>query len=292
MTQAFNLSQIANRVNTSGQLNAATGLFNQVPVANGGTGLSTITSGAVLLGAGTAAMTVLAGTTPGLVLATSPTGWAATPNSAIGGGNYVMNAYTSPATWTKPATLKAVKITVVGAGGAGGAATGPGIPPSAAGGGGGAGGAAIRYLDATAIPGPISISAGAGTNSFGSIASATAGATGPAISSPGNPYIFTPGGSGGVGMPPSSSGTINMSGATGMRGGATLGGGNAIFGGAGANSIFGGAGALVVTVAGTTIAGQSATGYGSGGGGAVKANAPNSAGGSGMPGIVIVEEFY
>ena len=288
MTQAFNLSQIANRVNTSGQLNAATGLFNQVPVANGGTGLSTITSGAVLLGAGTAAMTVLAGTTPGLVLATSPTGWAATPNSAIGGGNYVMNAYTSPATWTKPATLKAVKITVVGAGGAGGAATGPGIPTSANGGGGGAGGAAIRYLDAPAIPGPISISAGAGTNSFGSIASATAGATGPAISTPGTPFVFTPGGGGGAG----SGGTINMSGATGMRGGSTLGGGTAIFGGAGANSIFGGAGQLVITTAGNTIAGQSATGYGSGGGGAVKANAPNSAGGSGMPGSVIVEEFY
>ena len=40
MTQAFNLSQLANGANTSGQLNASTYLFNQVPVANGGTALS------------------------------------------------------------------------------------------------------------------------------------------------------------------------------------------------------------------------------------------------------------
>lgn len=41
MTQAFNLSQLANKVNTSGQLNASTGLSSTVPVANGGTNLST-----------------------------------------------------------------------------------------------------------------------------------------------------------------------------------------------------------------------------------------------------------
>jgi hypothetical protein len=40
MTQAFNLSQLANGANTSGQLNASNYLYNQVPVANGGTALS------------------------------------------------------------------------------------------------------------------------------------------------------------------------------------------------------------------------------------------------------------
>jgi len=40
MTQAFNLSQLANGANTSGQLNASGYLYNQVPVANGGTALS------------------------------------------------------------------------------------------------------------------------------------------------------------------------------------------------------------------------------------------------------------
>jgi len=41
MTQAFNLSQLANQVNSSGQLDASTGLVNAVPVANGGTGGAT-----------------------------------------------------------------------------------------------------------------------------------------------------------------------------------------------------------------------------------------------------------
>ena len=38
MTQALNLSQLANKVNTSGQLDASVGLTNATPVANGGTG--------------------------------------------------------------------------------------------------------------------------------------------------------------------------------------------------------------------------------------------------------------
>lgn len=55
MTQAFNLSQLANGVNTSGQLNAATYLYNQVPVANGGTGLSALPTGYIPFGNNTAA---------------------------------------------------------------------------------------------------------------------------------------------------------------------------------------------------------------------------------------------
>lgn len=41
MTQAFNLSQLANNLNTAGQLDATDGLVNAVPIANGGTGAST-----------------------------------------------------------------------------------------------------------------------------------------------------------------------------------------------------------------------------------------------------------
>jgi hypothetical protein len=44
MTQAFNLSQLANNLNTAGQLDATDGLVNAVPVANGGTGASTASS--------------------------------------------------------------------------------------------------------------------------------------------------------------------------------------------------------------------------------------------------------
>lgn len=55
MTQAFNLSQLANKVNTSGQLDASTGLVNTVPVANGGTGVTASgASGNILVSNGTA----------------------------------------------------------------------------------------------------------------------------------------------------------------------------------------------------------------------------------------------
>lgn len=40
MTQAYNLSQLANNLNSSGQLDATDGLVNAIPIANGGTGAS------------------------------------------------------------------------------------------------------------------------------------------------------------------------------------------------------------------------------------------------------------
>lgn len=55
MTQAFNLSQLANFTNSSGQLDASVGLFNATPVANGGTGGTTASAGKVGLEVITAA---------------------------------------------------------------------------------------------------------------------------------------------------------------------------------------------------------------------------------------------
>lgn len=49
MSQAFNLGQLANNVNTSGQLDASLGLVNAVPIANGGTGSTTATNAKVAL---------------------------------------------------------------------------------------------------------------------------------------------------------------------------------------------------------------------------------------------------
>lgn len=56
MTQAFNLSQLANNLNSSGQLDASDGLTGAVPVSNGGTGLTTITAGYIPYGNGTGAL--------------------------------------------------------------------------------------------------------------------------------------------------------------------------------------------------------------------------------------------
>lgn len=285
MTQAFNLSQLANKVNTSGQLDASTGLYNQTPVANGGTGKSSVTSGALLLGAGTSAMTELTGTTPGTVVASSPTGWSAVPTTSVGGGNYIMRTYTSPSPWTKPAALKAVKVTVIGAGGNGGSATAPtGIGDSGGGGGGGGGGTSIRYIDAPAIPGPVAVTAGPGTNSFGAFASATAGSAGGNGSSP---AAVGAGGAGGTG----SSGTINIPGGSGYSGGVEKRGGN------GVNSIFTGKinnANPTTSITTTNAPGINGDNYGNGGSGGLQRSGSGgtSNGGTGAPGIVIVEEYY
>jgi hypothetical protein len=50
MTQAFNLSQLANNLNSSGQLDATDGLVNALPVANGGTGASSASAARTNLG--------------------------------------------------------------------------------------------------------------------------------------------------------------------------------------------------------------------------------------------------
>lgn len=51
MTQAFNLSQLANNLDSSGRLDATDGLVNAVPVANGGTGASSIAAAVANLSA-------------------------------------------------------------------------------------------------------------------------------------------------------------------------------------------------------------------------------------------------
>lgn len=49
MTQAYNLSQLANKVTTSGLLDASSGLVNSVPLTNGGTGASTAAAAKIAL---------------------------------------------------------------------------------------------------------------------------------------------------------------------------------------------------------------------------------------------------
>ncbi len=271
MTQAFNLSQLANKVNTSGNLDASTALYNQVPVANGGTGKSTVTSGALLLGAGTSAMTELVGSTPGDAVVWNGTTFT---TGTVAGAAPAVNTFVAPGTWTKPSGLLQIKVTVVAAGGAGGSI--PSANPAAAS-GGGSGGSAIRWIPAPTIPGPQPITAGSGTNSFGAFASATAGGNG-AISPAGI------GGTGGTGT----SGTINING---NRGGSAFSvpGQSYQVSGAGAPSILGVGGG---TLTGGLQNGNPGTGYGAGGSGATKQAPGASTGGTGAPGIVIVEEFY
>lgn len=281
MTQAFNLSQLANNVNSTGLLNAAAGLYNQLPVANGGTGSSTLTLNAVLLGNATSALQTIAAGTSGNVLTSTGTTWV---SQTASGGTPIVRIYTSPSPWTKPATLKAVKVQMVAAGGSGGSGcTSPALN-AISGGPGGNGGILQGYAQASAIPGPVTISVGSGnvgglsnagggnaggpgvtggTSSFGTIFSTTGGAAGGGQSGPVAGSAGAPGGSYAITTTPTTS-SLELTSPTaipvmayGVRG-----------------------------LTGPTT--KNASGYGMGGLGTA---GPNP-GGSSSGGFMIVEEFY
>jgi len=208
-----------------------------------------------------------------------------TTQSSVGAtGVVVLNTYASSGTWTKPATVKSIRVTVVGGGGTGGAATTPNASSvGSSGGGGGGGGAAIRTYPAPSIPGPqpYTVGGATATSSFGStvtVVSATGGVTGTSVG---------PGGGGGAGGAGGggSNGNIAFAGSAGAPG--TAAAAPAVGG-----SSYLGWSAINLRVPGVQ-AGNSGIGYGAGGNGGVRS--PPSAtqpGGAGLAGVVIVEEFY
>jgi hypothetical protein len=256
-----------------------TTLANALPAGSGGTGANTLTSENVIIGNGTSAVKFVAPGTTGNVLTSNGSAWLSQA-AAAGGGDYIMLAYTSPATWTKPAGLKAVKVTVVGGGGASAnisAPLGPGFVVT----GGGGGGTSFKYLDAPAIPGPVSVTVGSGgtgtptspgagnpggTSSFGPLTSATGGTGG------GSPAGSVAGGTG-------SNSTYSVPGGS----GGVLSGSCLIFGRVGGGSTLG---------QGVVQSAISLTSPVYGVGGASWINNGQGTGSSGSAGIVIVEEFY
>lgn len=215
--------------------------------------------------------------------------WAA-PKSAFA------EFFTATTTWTVPAGVTNVKVTVLGGGGAGGGGITTGATQIGA--GGGAGGCAIESIAVT--PGDsITITVGSGgtggtgtggsggTSSFGAFCSATGGTGGgryaasAAISSTG-------GGAAGAG----SNGDINLqtygtfASDLGWDGSSL----NVTSSGPGANAPLGlGFGGIIRTSANQN--GVAARGYGAGGGGAwaTLGGASNYNGGNGGDGLVIVE---
>jgi hypothetical protein len=344
---------------TASNVNLSSEVTGTLPVASGGTGATTLTNGGYLKGAGTGAVTsqtgipatdVTSGTlstdrlptvpvakggtgltsagTAGNVLTSDGTNWTSVALTAGNDDQAKTTVYTSPGTWTKPATVKRVRITVISGGGGGGGRTGPAGAANVAA-GGGAGAAGVKIISAPSIPGPVTVTVGAGgtggtsgvapsggTSSFGSFISATGGTGGGSV---GN---WTPGPGGAV--------TGADFGVSGGNGGAARsipygysqvfmgGGGGAIFSpaklrsyrpgnpstlgfdsptNAGGENIFGtfgsrGGNGELLGVAPSPVAGSAGAGYGAGGGGRGGNPGQTITGYNGTGGIIVVEEFY
>lgn len=211
MTQASNVGILTPKINSSGQLDATTGLTGAVPVANGGTGAATYTANNVLLGNGTSAFQTVAPGTNGNVLTSNGTTWTSSA-PAGGGGLNGMTTFTSSGTFTVPAGVTKILVELCGAGGGA-----RGWTPSV----GAAGGYSKGVI--TVTPG-ASITATVGTG----VANGTGGTTSfSTITATGGSCSIS-GGTGGTG----SGGSRNITGGTGLLSTSYYGGSGGAVGGA------------------------------------------------------------
>jgi hypothetical protein len=203
--------------------------------ANGGTGLATLTANNVLLGNGIATVQLVAPGVSGNLLTSNGTTWA----SAAPAGVPTIQTFTTTGTFTVPAGVTRVKVTVVGGGG-----------PGSSYGGGGGGGTAIKIVTGLTPAGTVAVTVGSsgGTSSFGAYCSATGGGA----------SVSNAGGVGGAG----SSGDVNLAGNGGSGGSVSVG-----FGAGGGSSLGGGGNGNV------SAAGDVGRAYGGGAGGSGGAGA-------------------
>lgn len=191
-----------------------------------------------------------------------------------------MQAFTSSGTFTVPAGVTRVKVTVIGGGG------GAGYNSTYASGGGGSGGRSVGVVTGLTQGQQITVTVGAGGTSPGTAGNGTGGGT----SSFGS-YITATGGGGGTG----GTGTANAGGAPGTSSGGTvndageygLDGSQNNASGIGNGGKGGGPGGGRGTTGFAT--GYTAQGYGGGGGGGGCGGGGGATGGNGKSGIVIVE---
>lgn len=261
-----------------------------VTVAQGGTGLSTLTANNLLVGAGTGNVTFIAPSTDGNILQSNGTTWVSTTGGVLNG----RQTLTSGTTYTPTSGTKEILIRMWGGGGAGGGCS---AVAGCAGGGGGSGGYAEYYL--TGVTGTYTYAIGgkglgvSGAN--GGVGTSTTFNTGVTTitANGGSGGIFTAGTAaikfmaGGAGAVISTNGDVNGAGAPGGNG-MTSTVNTVVMSGFGGSTSLGGGG----VGRSTTGAGNAAiANTGSGGGGAAAVAGTANAGGNGAGGIIIITEF-
>jgi hypothetical protein len=251
--------------------------------------------------------TMLAGGAATFVYRLSNTTWYAQISTAAVGAPVsqpTITLFTSPGTWTKPVTVKTVKVTVLSGGGGGGGQKGG----SFGAGGGGGGGGGVTYILASSIPGPQTVTAGTGgaagtsppgaagqgvvagspggTASFGTFITATGGAgsgiTANSIPAPTYPTYIVGGAGGAVTPSPT---TLVFPGTSG-------GSGSPATSGAGGTQAWQPWGIPPPAVGAVNTPGTSGTGYAQGGSGGWGSSPAGQPGGNGTAGFVLIEEFY
>jgi hypothetical protein len=257
---------------TFGAVSLTADVSGTLPIANGGTNLTTYTTGDILYSSAANTLSKLSIGTTGqkLSIISGIPDWESSSSASV---------FTtgSAQTYTVPAGVTRVKVTVQGPGGTGG---GTGTTNRAT--GGSAGGTAIKWL--TVTPGDTmtyTVGTATGTNSTVVYSAVTyTGASGSAGTTTAYAASQTAGPAGGA----ATNGDINI---TGQSGGTSYGTGTTLatnFSGQGGNSQFGQGGQMSAI---TAVAGKAAVGHGAGGGGSIG----NATGGAASGGIIIFEPY-
>jgi hypothetical protein len=255
-------------------------LAGTLNVANGGTGQTSYTNGQLLIGNTTGNTLTKSTLTAGTGISITNGAGSITIASTVTSGGVNGQVFTGNGTFTIPANVTRLKVTVVGGGGGGGAFYNSGCSTSMGGGGGG-GGAAIKWLSGLTPGSTLSVTVGAGgsggsSGNTSSVASGTqtittVSATGGAAGGAGF-FGSGFGGAGGLG----SNGDLNIGGSAGSPGMNVAPQTN----GTGGSSILGGGGVA------TQGSGSTGRPYGGGASGGGSFPSPD---GVGAAGVVIFE---